>query len=305
MRVCAVDIGTNSARSIVADVTPPSRVVVVHYDGRITRLGEGFAATRTLKPEAIARTARATAQFVEHGRRLGASAFKLVATSAARDAPNGDELIRALRDAAGFEPEIISGQREAELVLAGVRASGLLHEGASLVVDVGGGSMELITLTPGRPPQLRSLDVGAVRLTERFITSDPPTPDELVAASAHAEAELAGIDVFHGAVDLVGLGGTITTIAAMLQALDVYDASKVHGYAIVLDDVEPLITHVASLTTEQRRELPGLEPGREDIIVAGCLIVRAVMRPAGSTSMRVSTAGILHGIALDAAVSTK
>lgn len=301
MRVCAVDIGTNSVRSVVADVTPPSTIAVVHYSGHITRLGEGFSSSYTLKPEAIERTVRTAAEFVEHGTRLGASALKLVATSAARDAHNGDALVQALRDATGIEPEIVSGEREAALVLAGVRASGLLGPGPLLVVDVGGGSTELITVMPGQPPRLLSIDVGAVRLTERFIKTNPPRPDEIASASAHAEAELAGIDITRKALDLVGLGGTITTIAAMLLALSVYDAAKVHGYTITLDDVEPLIRRMAGLSTEQRRELPGLEPGREDIIVAGCLIVRAVMRAARSTRMRVSTAGILYGIALDAA----
>ncbi|MBN1918047.1 MAG: hypothetical protein JW889_09075 [Verrucomicrobia bacterium] len=301
MRVCAVDIGTSSVRSIVADVTPPSGVAVVNYNGRITRLGEGFGSTDTLKPEAIDRTVHAAAQFVEHGKRLGASAFKLVATSAARDAHNGDALVAALRDATGLTPEIITGEREAALVLAGVRASGLLASDSAVVIDVGGGSTELIAVSPGQPSQLRSVNVGAVRLAERFITSDPPTPDEVAAASAHAAATLAEVDIVHCPHRVVGLGGTITTIAAMLQSLAAYDAAAVHGTTITLDDVESLLTLTTRLTTEQRRALPGLEPGREDIIVAGCLIVRAALQTARSGSLRVSTAGILHGIALDAA----
>jgi exopolyphosphatase/guanosine-5'-triphosphate,3'-diphosphate pyrophosphatase len=301
VRVCAIDIGTNSVRTIVADVTAPSRIAVVHYEGHITRLGEGFSARQRLKPEAIERTVRTTAQLVEHGKRLGASVFRLIATSAARDARNGRELVDALRTATGLEPQIITGEREAQLVLAGVRASGLLGPGASLVVDVGGGSTELIAVRPGEPPRLRSVNIGAVRLTERFITSDPPAPDELRAAESFAEAELGTVAIIHGPADLVGLGGTITTMAAMLQALAVYDAAKVHGSTITLDDVDALVTRMAGLATEQRRTLPGLEPGREDIIVAGSLIVRALMRASHSTSMRVSTAGILHGIALDAA----
>lgn len=300
-RVCAVDIGTNSVRTIVADVRPPSVVEVVHYDGLITRLGEGLDASNTLKPEAIERTIRTVAEYVQHGRELGATAFKLVATSAARDAENGQELLDALRGATGLTTEVVTGRREAELVLAGVKAGGLLGEADALVVDVGGGSTELIACPRDGPPEMLSVNVGAVRLTERFLTSDPPTGQQMHAASGAADEVLRPAIGDAGHASLIGLGGTITTMAAMLQELEQYDVTRVHGYRLTLDETGKLLGRAASLPLVKRRTLAGLSPARADIIVGGMIVVRAVLRAAKSDALRVSTTGILHGIALAAA----
>ena len=300
-RVCAVDIGTNSVRSIVADVRLPSVVEVVRYDGLITRLGEGLGTSGTLKPDAIERTVRTVARFVEHGRGLGATAMKLVATSAARDAGNGDELLRAIHNAVGVAAEIVTGRREAELVLAGVRAGGMPAEGRSFIVDVGGGSTELIGCIPNKPPSLRSVNVGALRITERFLATDPPTDDEIDAASRFADGLFRPAIAGNEQVELIGLGGTITTMVAMLLELDEYDAAKVHGYRLTLDDMSNLLARATRLPLEERKKLAGLSPARADIIVGGMIIVRAVLRAAQCDVMRVSTTGILHGIALAAA----
>ena len=301
MRVCAIDIGTNSVRTIVADVEAPSRVRVLHYDGLITRLGEGFGASRTLRPDAITRTVDTVSSFTQDGRELGATAFKLVATSAARDADNGREFLDAVRNATGHAPEIVTGEREGELVLAGVMTGGLMGDVPTLVVDVGGGSTELIACAPGKPPAFRSVGVGAVRLTEQFLTSDPPTEDEVDAAGRRAaeqfEAAIRDID----ARDLIGLGGTVTTMATMLLDLEEYDAAKVHGYHLTLDDAESLLLPLAALPLDERKTLPGLSPRRADIIIGGVLIVRTVLELTGCEAMCVSSAGILHGIALAAA----
>jgi exopolyphosphatase/guanosine-5'-triphosphate,3'-diphosphate pyrophosphatase len=302
VRVCAVDIGTNSVRAIVADVRPPSVVEVVRYNGLITRLGEGLDASRRLRPEAIERTVRTAAEFVEHGRELGASAFKLVATSAARDAENGDVFLKAVRHATGLDAEIASGRREAELVLAGVRIGGILREEApSLVVDVGGGSTEIIACPPGKPPKTRSINLGAVRLTERFLLGDPPTEQEIDGASRAADEPLGPAIAEHAGINVIGVGGTITTMAAMCLELVEYDPAKVHGYRLTLDEVQAMLSTAARMPLAQRKQLVGLSPARADIIVGGMIIVRAVLNAARRPAMRVSTTGILHGIALAAA----
>jgi exopolyphosphatase/guanosine-5'-triphosphate,3'-diphosphate pyrophosphatase len=301
MRVCAIDIGTNSVRTIVADVHPPDGVDVVQYAGMITRLGEGLGASRTLRAEAIARTTRAVAEYAEQGERLGARAFKLVATSAARDAKNGRAFLDAVQSATRHTPEIVSGTKEAQLVLAGVRAGRMLPQGAALVVDIGGGSVELIACDDGRPTRTASIDVGAVRFTERFLQTDPPTPDEMAAASQAAEAALRSAIEHSAARSVIGLGGTITSMAAMSLQLPAYDETKVHGHEVTLDGIDQLVQRTAWLTISQRRGMNGLEAGREDIIVGGILLARAVLIAAGAASMRACTTGILYGIALDAA----
>jgi len=262
LRVCAVDIGTNSTRSIVADVRPPSTVEVIDYDGLITRLGEGLDASGSLAPEAVERTAAAAAHFVERGRRRGATLFKLVATSAARDARNAKEFLRAVRDAVGIEAQIDQGRREAEM---------------------------------------RSVNLGAVRLSERFLGADPPAEEAIHAASHAAEDALRPAVGPAEGRELIGLGGTITTMVAMLKKLDEYDAEKVHAYRLTLDEVEALLGLVAGRPLAERKKLSGLSPARADIIVGGIVIVRALLRVARCEAMRVSTAGILHGIALAAA----
>jgi exopolyphosphatase/guanosine-5'-triphosphate,3'-diphosphate pyrophosphatase len=305
MRVCAIDIGTNSVRTIVADVEAPSRVRVVRYDGLITRLGEGFGASKRLRPEAIARTVDTVSSFAQDGRELGAAAFKFVATSAARDAENGREFLEAVREATGQTPEIVTGEREGELVLAGVMTGGLMGEVPTLVVDVGGGSTELIACAPGKPPAFRSVSVGAVRLTEQLLTSDPPTDDEVDAAAARAAEQFEPVIRDVDTHDLIGLGGTVTTMATMLLDLEEYDAAKVHGYRLTLDDAESLLSVLVPLPLDERKTLPGLSPRRADVIVGGMLIVRTVLELTGCDAMRVSSAGILHGIALAAASGGK
>ena len=301
MRVCAVDIGTNSVRTIVADVRAPCLVEVVRYDGRITRLGEGLGESNSLKAQAIERTVRVVKDHVEHGRRMGPRAFKLVATSAARKAGNGAHLLQAIHDAAAVAAEIVTGEREAQLVLAGVRAGGMLGETPALVVDVGGGSTELIACAGAGPPDIQSFNIGAVNLTEQFLKTDPPTQEEMNAASS-AAGQLPGSALGDcKAIDLVGLGGTITTMAAMLQQLHEYDPAAVHGTRLTLDETRDLLSRAASLPLDERKQLPGLSAARADIIVAGMILVQAVFAAANHDEMRVCTTGILHGVALAAA----
>jgi exopolyphosphatase/guanosine-5'-triphosphate,3'-diphosphate pyrophosphatase len=301
VRVCAVDIGTNSVRTIVADVRAPSHVEVVRYDGLITRLGDALGASKRLNVEAIERTARTAAEFIARGRELGAAAFKLVATSAAREAENAERLLDAVREATGFQAQIVTGEREAELVLAGVNAGGMLPDGPALLVDVGGGSTELIASTSNTSYDLRSVNVGAVRLTEQFLTTDPPSADEVEAAARFAGDLLRPAVGSNQEPALIGLGGTITTMAAMLLELDEYDAARVHGYGLTLDETEALLSRTSAIPLEERKGLRGLESGRADIIVGGMIIVRALLHATRCDAIRACTTGILHGIALAAA----
>jgi len=287
MRVAAIDIGTVTTRLLVADV---ARGVVTELIRRqaITHLGEGWTATGHLSVEAISRVASTVEGFLGEARAANAEVIAAVATSAARDAANGAELLDALEHA-GVRPEIISGDREAALSFAGATYD-FAGEGV-LVNDIGGGSTELVfgdvSESDGvRTPRVaiaRSIDVGSRRVTELHLRSDPPTRGELDAATAHVAAEL---EAFFGALKrrpemMISVAGTATSLAAIDLALEPYDPSRVHGYRL---DGSVLA-----------------EPARAGVIVGGAIILTTVLALAGLDSTLVSEQDILYGIALDAA----
>jgi len=291
-RVAAVDLGTNSTRLLVADVED-GRVDELDRETVITRLGEGVDRRRRLLPVPIARVRNTLVDFRRRAEELGAERTLLVATSAVRDAENGEAFLGEIEWSYGFDTELLSGDEEAAMTLRGVSIGRELEPG-TLLLDVGGGSTEL-TL-----PDFRiSLDVGSVRLTERFLASDPPTADELEACRAAVRSELeehaADLDV----QEAIGVAGTITTIAAL--ELGGYDRDRVHGYRIAREGAERQLERLAALPLEERRRLPGLEPARAPVIVAGAAIVVEVLRCFDLDELEVSENDILTGAALAAA----
>jgi exopolyphosphatase/guanosine-5'-triphosphate,3'-diphosphate pyrophosphatase len=287
-RVAAIDLGTNSTRLLVADVEA-GRVEEVHRETRITRLGEGVDERRRLLPVAIARVRNVLTDFRHTVEGLRAVHVLAVATSAVRDAENGEAFLGEVEWSYGFTTRLLSGDEEAATTLRGIRAGMELPSGA-VVLDVGGGSTELIS-----DGFAVSLDVGSVRLTERFLRSDPPGPGELDAAAA-AVRELLPDRGFEAAV---GVAGTVTTLAAL--DLGVYDPARVHGHRLSRGRVENLTAALAALTTEARRELPGMEPERAPVIVGGALVVREALRRYDLPELEVSERDLLWGVALEAA----
>jgi exopolyphosphatase / guanosine-5'-triphosphate,3'-diphosphate pyrophosphatase len=291
-RVAAVDLGTNSTRLLVADVED-GRVEELDRETVITRLGEGVDRRRRLLPEPIARVRNTLTDFRRRAEELGAERTLLVATSAVRDAENGEAFLGEIEWSYGFDTELLSGDEEAAMTLRGVSVGRELEPG-TLLLDVGGGSTEL-TL-----PDFRvSLDVGSGRLTERFLASDPPTSEELAACRAAVRAVLeehaAGLEVRAA----IGVAGTITTIAAL--ELGGYDRDRVHGYRLAREAVERELERLAALPLEERRELPGLEPARAPVIVAGAAIVAEALRFFDLDELEVSEHDLLTGAALAAA----
>ena len=287
MRVAAIDQGTNTTRLLVADVDDGSLRELVRRT-EITRLGEGVDERHRLLPLPVARVRNVLTEYRREAERLGAERTLLVATSAVRDAENGEAFLGEVEWSYGFATQLLSGDEEAALMLRGV---GEIEPG-TLVLDVGGGSTELVTLE-----SRTSLDVGAVRLTERYLHSDPPTPDELEACAQYVRTVLPRLD----ATSAVGVAGTITTLAALDLGLDQYDRERVHGHELSLAGVERQLERLAALPLAQRREVPALEPERAPVIVAGAVIAREVLAAYGLEAYRVSEHDILDGIALAAA----
>src|SRR3954470_7205374 len=279
-RVAAVDLGTNTTRLLVADVDD-GRVDEVSLRQQITRLGEGVHARRRLLPLPIARVRNVLTDFRREAESLGADRVLAVATSAVRDAENGEAFLGEIEWSYGFTTRLLTGEEEAALTLQGV---GELAEG-TLVLDVGGGSTELIT-----HERAVSLDVGSVRLTELF-------GEEIDAIAEYVRPLLP--DFVPSAA--VGVAGTVTSLAALDLALEKYDRERVHGHVLTLDAVEEQLARLASLPLEERKRLPALDPGRAPVIITGATIVREVLRRYDLDSLRASERDLLHGIALAAA----
>ena len=287
MRVAAIDQGTNTTRLLVADVED-GRLSEVVRRTEITRLGEGVDERRRLLPLPIARVRNCLTAYRREAERLGAERTLLVATSAVRDAENGEAFLGEVEWSYGFATQLLSGDEEAELMLRGVGAIGP----GTLVLDIGGGSTELVTAD-----SRTSLDVGAVRLTERFLHGDPPKREELEACAEQVRALLPGLE----ASSAVGVAGTITTLAALDLGLDEYDRERVHGHELSRAGVERQLERLAALPLTERREVPALEPERAPVIVAGAVIAREVLAGYGLEGYRVSEHDILDGIAFAAA----
>lgn len=302
-RLAVIDIGTVTTRLLVADVGPAGVQEVVRRS-RITHLGDGWTGTGMLARDAIARVAATVGEYAAEAHALGAEEVVALATSAARDAANTDELANALASA-GVDLEVISGEREAALTFAGA-----VHElGAdgALVVDVGGGSTELVLgsgTLGGGPPRIhaaRSVDVGSKRVTELFLESDPPTPRELERAQ---EAVAGALKPFFVGLSerprvMISVAGTATSLAAIDMALDPYDPARVHGYRLSGAAVAEIRERLASMPLAERKRVVGLEPDRASVIVAGTLILESALALSGLDSTLVSEHDILYGAALD------
>ncbi len=290
-RAAAIDIGTNTVRLLVCD----EKLTHVERRQRITRLGKGVDASGSLTRDSMERTLDAVRTFVDRARELGAERIRIAATSAMRDASNAVEFAAAVRDATGISPEVFDGRTEGRCAYRG--ATSWLGSGEFAVCDIGGGSTELITAERDI-----SVDVGSVRVRERFFPSDPPGADEIESARTFVTAAVADIVGFlglEGDEQLVGVAGTITTLAALVAGLTTYDSERVHGSRIGRDVVRGWSNRLLGLSADEITALGPVEPGRADVIGAGVLILSVVMDALDAPDVLVSERDILDGLVAD------
>jgi len=309
-RVAAIDCGTNSIRLLVADVPAAGGHTDLLRRMEVVRLGEGVDATGRLAPQAIERTRLVLAEYAAAARDLGAAAVRMVATSATRDAANRADFEDMVVTTLGKAPDVVTGREEAELSFLGATASldaAARAHGAEpprppfLVVDIGGGSTEFVLGDAGGVRAARSVDIGCVRMTERHLHGDPPSAEEIRRAEDDIRAALAQVtaDVPVGeAASLVGLAGSVTTVAALALELPAYDADAIHGSRIPVDAVRAVTADLLAATRERRAAMPVMHPGRVDVIGAGALVLRVLMDEFGMSEVVVSEHDILDGIAL-------
>ena len=311
-RVAAIDCGTNSIRLLVADVSTGSdggfSLRDVHREQRVVRLGQGVDASGVLAPEALARTRAALVDYVAVLRRKGTERVRMVATSATRDAANRDDFFGMVRDTLGVDAEVISGDEEASLSFIGAVGDLDASDGPFVVVDVGGGSTELVVgaIEDGAATvhAARSVDIGSVRLTERCLPGDPPSDEEVAQAREVATGILdeafAAVPVA-GARTWVGVAGAITTLSAVAQRLTRYDPDAVHLSRLSRADLDRVAADLLGMSRAERAIHPSIDPGRIDVIGGGALIVdvlaRGLEKHAGITELVVSEHDILDGIA--------
>jgi exopolyphosphatase/guanosine-5'-triphosphate,3'-diphosphate pyrophosphatase len=298
-RVAAFDCGTNSLRLLVADVDPGrDRAEELVREMRIVRLGEGVDRTGQISRAAMARVLAAVDDFVVLAREHGAELTRFCATSAARDATNAAEFLAAVQERVGVRPDVLSGEEEARLSFAGaVRSLGTALPAPHLVVDIGGGSTELI-LGDEEVEAVQSLDVGSVRLTERHLHGDPPTRAEIDAAVADVDRVLDGVRLDLGSAgSVIGVAGTVTTVAAGALRLRSYERDLIHHAVIDVASVEGTVAALLAMGIDERRALGYMHPGRADVIGGGGLVLSRLLRRTHVHAMLVSEHDILDGIA--------
>ena len=300
MRLAAIDIGTNTVRLKVCDLVD-QRLNVVARGMEITRLGYKVNEEKRLDDRAVERTTDVLARFKRDIDTLKTDKYMVVATSAVRDATNRGDFVDHVKETTGLDVRIITGSEEARLSYVGATTGApfTVADRDVVVIDIGGGSTELILGSGTRYKVAKSINIGSVRLTEMFVASDPPTGTEIASIRQHIKRR---IDRVIGQVRqdttgmmLVGVAGTITTIVAVRESMTVYDPDKVHLSKLVLKDMEDVLKKFTGVDMEDRRRIPGLEPKRADVIIAGVLIAIEVMRGLKSRDMIVSESDILDG----------
>jgi len=301
-RVAVIDIGTNSARLLVADVAG-GQVVPVERRSTVTRLGRGVDLSGRLSAEAIEEACAAIGEYVSLYKELGVESVDAIATSAVRDAENGSAFVAELRERFALSARVLDGEEEARLTYLGATSEHHPTE-PTLVVDIGGGSTELIVGTSEQISFHTSLQAGVVRHSERHIATDPPTAIELesLAADIRGLIEPAippGVEAKSG----IAVAGTPTSLAAVEMELVPYDPARVHGHVLSLPSIQRMLSQLASTPLSQRMEIPGMHPDRAPTIVAGVVILVETMRAFGLEQIEVSEHDILYGTAIAAAAS--
>lgn len=311
MRVAAFDCGTNSLRLLVADIDDHGAMTELRRETRIVRLGQGVDATGEFAPEALERTFAVTREYAELAAEYSPERIRFVATSASRDVRNRDEFFAGIFAILGVVPDVITGDEEARLSFLGATAGRSADEGPFLVMDLGGGSTELV-LGTGDVEAAVSMDIGSVRLTERHMASGQPDGEQIRAAVTDIDTHLddaAEVVDLGAARTFIGVAGTVTTLTAGILGLDSYQRERIHGARLTVSEVERQADDLVRMDRDARAALPYMHPGRVDVIAAGGLIFArtvsrvddAVRTRGGELAITVSETDILDGIALDLA----
>ena len=295
-KIAAVDIGTNTALLLVAEVTKQNEIIPIAQEEKIVRLGQGVDRNKYLNSEAIGRTLMAIREQVKIAENLGAEKILISGTSAVRDAANREILLSEIENNFGITMQVLSGDEEAELTYFGALSNKTLR-GDILLVDIGGGSTEFIFGTQQKIKYVFSLNIGSVRLTERFVQNDPITETEYKSIRRAVKEQLSSLKGFDTG-QLMGIAGTVTTLAAMHLQMNIYDSSKIDNSLLRISQTKKIVSDLKKKTLSQRRKFPGLKHERADVILAGALILLEVMQHFKFNETLVSDRGVRFGLIL-------
>lgn len=298
-RKAIIDIGSNSIKFFVGELAADKTITTIEDANDIACLGEGLDKTGAISPEAMQRNVDGVAKFAARAKELGADEIVSVGTMALRKASNSADFIAAVKKACGVEVKIIPGEEEARLSYLAV-LSGLTLQGGDLVIfDTGGGSTEFIFGKGTNLEKRFSVNLGAVRITENYLTSDPVTKEQVDAAIAQINKEFEEAGVNGKPMQLVGMGGTVTSMGAVKHKMVKYDPAVIQGSDLTVKDIDEQIAEYSKRTIEQRKELPGLQPKRADVILAGACILKVITTRLGVDKLTISDRGLRHGLAFD------
>jgi exopolyphosphatase/guanosine-5'-triphosphate,3'-diphosphate pyrophosphatase len=299
MRIAALDIGTNTILMLIADCAPPSQLTVLRDEHVIARLGQGVDESKQITPEAARRALEYLAQFKQIAEKEGAEKIVACGTSALRDAANRDEFAAAVHQEIGLEVEILKGDEEAELTYLGAVSNyGDSSDDRFVVLDIGGGSTEITSGNGFKVKSRQSVDVGCVRLTERILRTSPPTIEALHAVKSLIEKEFSEHTINMDNAKLIGVAGTLTTLAALDLRLPTFDREKVGGHVLTLERIQALFDELSRKTHDELLAYPQILPKRADVIVAGAVILLEALQLIRATSITVSDRGLRYGMVL-------
>jgi exopolyphosphatase/guanosine-5'-triphosphate,3'-diphosphate pyrophosphatase len=300
MRLTSIDIGTNTVLMLIADVESNGRLRIVRDEHSIARLGKGVDENRVILPETFERVLKVLREYTHISETNHSQKIIACGTSALRDARNTGEFVSFVKDRLGFEIRILSGDEEAELTYTGAVADlvDLRHEKNFAVLDIGGGSTELTSGVNLSVKSKVSVDLGSVRLTERFLKKSPPASLDVSHALSFIRREIAGLPPISKTTRLIGVAGTLTTLAAVDLALPSFDPFKVNGHTLTYDAIQSIFNRLRIKTVEELRTIPQILPARADIILAGILILLETMKALDADEITVSDKGLRYGILL-------
>jgi exopolyphosphatase/guanosine-5'-triphosphate,3'-diphosphate pyrophosphatase len=306
LKTTAIDIGTNTVLMLIADLREDGGIATLRDEIAFPRLGKGVDKSGLINAESVARVLDVLRDYKRLSDSLGSKKVIACGTSALRDAKNRDEVIQTIREGLAIDVEVLSAEEEARWTFLGALANedesplqSRRDQGRFAVIDIGGGSTEITMGTPSRADKRHSIDVGCVRLTERYLQSSPPTPNELQRAAASVQKALAGLDdIDPTTCRLVGVAGTLTTLAALDQNLSRFEAAKVDGRVLLLERIKRIFGQTRTQSLQQLQSSPVISSGRADVLLAGILILIEFMTSRRFNQIKVSTRGLRHGLLL-------
>ena len=298
-RKAVIDIGTSSIKFFLGELSDDGAMRTLFDENDIQRIGDGLRETGVISPAAMERNIEALSRFAKKARDNGADEILCIGTMALRNATNAVDFLKLARETCGVKVSVISGEEEARLSYLAAMSGLPIHEGKIVIFDLGGGSTEFVFGEGSAVNKRFSVDLGNIRITEKFFKSDPASPEEIQAAIDEIENTFTRYDVKGETAQLVGMGGTVTAMGAVKHRMSEYKADVIQGSKLTAQDIEAQFLDYSKKTVEERRRTVGLQPKRADVILAGCCILKAILKLLGAGEVTISDRGIRHGLAFD------